>query len=182
MDHARKSQLEKRIFAGLLVVFGVGLVSMLKSFWHAPAGPAVVQTPPRLQEAETSAASQERALHAQLAKISKAGDQPPIRYTASDFRDPLVSLLPKPEAASPAAGGAAQTRPAETPVAPAVSVEGMFWGGPRPQVLIDGQLYDIGDTVGGSRIAAITREGVTVVKQGETFVLQPPAVMMEHGR
>ena len=193
MDDARKSQLEKRIFTGLLVVFGVGLVSMLKSFWHAPArlpaprvsgqaGPPVVQTPTRLPEAATSAASQELSPHAELVKTSEAGERPPIQYTASDFRDPLVSLLPKPEVESPAAGGAAETRAVETPMAPAVSVEGMFWGGPRPQVLIDGQLYDIGETVGGSQIMAITREGVTVVKQGATFVLQPPSRMMEHGR
>ena len=66
----------------------------------------------------------------------------------------------------------------------------MFWGGARPQVLIDGQLYDLGDTVQDSQIVGITRDGVTVVSQGVTFVLQPPRTaeasaqqpMMEHGR
>ena len=129
MDDARKSRLEKGIFIGLVVVFGVGLVSMLQSFWHAPARPPVVQTPTRpLPEAATSAASQELSPHAELVKTSDAGERPPIQYTASDFRDPLVSLLPKPEVESPAAGGAAETRAVETPVAPAVHVEGMFWG------------------------------------------------------
>lgn len=182
MDDARKSQVEKRIFAGLLVVFGIGLLSMLKSFWRAPAPPPVVQTPPRLQEVAASAASQERSPRAELAQSSGAGDRPPIEYTAGDFRDPLVSLLPAPTVESSAADGAAQAPPSETPVAPAVSVAGVFWGGPRPQVLIDGRLYNIGDTVGGSRIVAITREGVTVVNQSATFVLRPPSVMMEHGR
>ncbi len=181
MDDARRSQVEKRIFAGLLVVFGVGLVSMLKSFWHAPAprqpsGQAGRQTPSRLQGAVMPAASQRLSPHAEPPKTSEAGDQSPIRYTASSFRDPLVSLLPAPKAEPPPAEGAAQIRPPETPVAPAVSVKGMFWGGPHPQVLIDGQLYNIGDTVGGSQIVAIAREGVTVVKQGATFVLQPPVV------
>ena len=177
MDDARKSQVEKRIFAGLLVVFGIGLLSMLKSFWRAPAPrpqSGVVQAPTRLQAVATSAAPQE------LAQTSGAGDRPPIEYTASDFRDPLVSLLPTPEVESSAAD-VAQTPPQETPVAPAVSVEGVFWGGPRPQVLIEGRLYGIGDTVGGSQIVAITREGVTVVNQGATFVLQPLSGMMEHG-
>ena len=180
MDDARKSQVEKRIFAGLLVVFVIGLLNMLKSVWRPQSG--VVQTPTRLQAVVTSAASQELSPRAQLAQTSGVGDRPPIEYTAGDFRDPLVSLLPTPKVESSVADGAAQTPPPETPVAPAVSVEGVFWGGSRPQVLIDGRLYGIGDTVGGSRIVAITREGVTVVNQSATFVLQPPSVLMEHGR
>lgn len=183
MDQARKLQLEKVIFAGLLLIFGVGLINMLNVFRPAPARraiPASVGRPP------TQPAPVRTVVEAPIPMVS--GERMPAHYTASQYRDPLVSLLPQPKSERAPEQAAEQPKPVV--VAPALKVEGMLWGGRRPQVLIDGRLYQIGDTVQHSQIMDISRDGVTVMSQGATFVLRPPATaetsprrpMMEHGR
>lgn len=185
MDHAKKALMQKAVFAGLLVVLGLGIMNTLKFVLPAPGARVAAPAAPAPREVEAHQTVEQMRQKALLADATRV----PIQYTAGNYRDPLVSLLPQPKAETPAASVQAQA-PKPVPTAPNVRIEGMLWGGRRPQVLIDGKLYEIGDTVQDSEIVGITRDGVTVVNQGTTFVLRPPRAanasaqrpMMEHGR
>lgn len=52
---------------------------------------------------------------------------------------------------------------------PPVNVQGIIWGGANSQVIVDGEVYSMGDVMGNGRIVAIDREGVTVVFSGWMF-------------
>lgn len=100
---------------------------------------------------------------------TEAGTPSRVQYTADSFRDPLISLLPSESST------ASQPKPVPTsPLGihpPALTIQGFIWGGPRPQAVIDGDVYDVGETVGGARIVAIDQQGVTVDVQGSIFQL-----------
>lgn len=98
-----------------------------------------------------------------------------VAYTAETLRDPMMSLLPAPAgttlAESQAAAGGTQPSPTEA-VAPLL-VQGLVWGGGRPQALIGGRLYEVGEFIGGAKILAITRDGVTVSHGGIQRLWEP---------
>ncbi len=99
-----------------------------------------------------------------------ADSQPAVEYTADGTRDPFVSLLPTVEARPMARSD--RVVPSGSPPmvsAPSVNLEGVVWGGPRPQAVIDGEVYDLGDVVQGARITAIDRQGVTGELQGQAI-------------
>jgi len=175
----RKVKVEQRILLGLLLVFACVLLGTLRSL-----GLLGRRTPPANSLSGVSAVPGAlQRFHERmggdlpeepLASAKSVGAGAPVQYTSSELRDPLVSLVP-------------ENKPVEQPVPepvvgipvgpppqpPAVTVQGMIWGGARPQVLIDSQLYNVGDTVQGARIVSIGREGVTVAIQGATFLLSP---------
>ena len=71
------------------------------------------------------------------------------------------------------------TRPADF-VASQVAAEGeqsslrvqsLLLGKHRRLAVINGQSYSVGDSVGGAKITAINKTGVTVVRQGEKIQL-----------
>lgn len=185
MGASGKLKLEQYIFAGLLVILALGVVNMLNTLRPAPHPPAM----PALAPTGQSQPEPARMTPAE-ARIVATGERAPVEYTAGQFRDPLVSLLPQPAAESVPGQVAEEEAVKPLAVAPRLKIEGMFWGGPHPQVLIEGRLYQIGDTVDESHIVEISREGVTVISQGTTFVLRPPDMaeesaqgpVMEHGR
>lgn len=181
MDPERKRKLERVVFVGLVAVFLLGLMNMLKGSHRSPARPRPISSAPALAPKAvapgpshgTPAPSWTRSGGSGLPE-GAIGTR--IQYTAEDFRDPLVSLLPNPKQDSRAALATEEQAVKPPPTAPMLMIQGMLWGGQRPQVLIDGKLYEVGDTVQGSQIVEIGREGVAVVNQGATFVLRPPAM------
>ncbi len=105
----------------------------------------------------------------------------PLQYTASALRDPLRSLLAREPAGRPSpdqgsSGGYAVVSP-PAPQPPAVTVQGLVWGGGTPQAIIDGQVYGVGEQVQGAIIVVIDDRGVEVEVQGQTFWLRisPPS-------
>ena len=51
-----------------------------------------------------------------------------------------------------------------------VQLQGILWDGDNPQVILQGEVYGLGDLLAGSaRIVAITKQGVTVNKEGRFF-------------
>lgn len=92
------------------------------------------------------------------------------RYTATSSRDPLLSVLPTdaPEALRQQSALEAARLP--SPLAPSdLSIEGLIWDGPRPQAVIGGEVYDVGDTVQGATIVSIDHTGVVGTFQGATI-------------
>jgi hypothetical protein len=190
MDASRKTTLEQRLVIVLLVIFAVVLLNSLKTL--RGSGKPKTQAANPITAVQQSIPKVVRQLREQIEEVTHqaqaprgdAADHPasaPVQYTASNLRDPLISLLPKEDQAGQGKPGKAdRTSPPPPPAQPpAVAVQGMVWGGPRPQALIDGELYEVGDAVQGARIVAIDRNGVTVELQGSTFHLTTPSAAAE---
>jgi len=62
---------------------------------------------------------------------------------------------------------------------PKLVVQGIFWGIASPQVLINRQILSVGDEIEGTKILAVTKEGVTVSYQGQKYKLELPTT--DHG-
>jgi len=99
------------------------------------------------------------------------------RYTASAVRDPLQSLLPGESAPTASARSTAAhsrshaTRPPQPPPSlPTLLFQGRFWGGKAPIAIINGDVYGVGETVGGATIRAIDDRGVELEFGGATYL------------
>ena len=107
-------------------------------------------------------------------RVETPRERPDYTAEAQARRDPMVSLLPS-DAASHDATTTVQIPFGEqkpgAPQLPTLLVHGIVWGTARPQALINGGLYEIGDTVEGARIVSIERRGVTVEAGGTRAVL-----------
>lgn len=185
-----KSQLQWMGVAVLLMIFAGTLSHALKrpqahrSLKMGRAS-ALPQLPPRLAYTSPTPEAVEQQVdgHPDSAEAKPAGSEPAeaslptVQYTADAFRDPLVSRLPS------AASQQVIVIPPENhmpmpqlePPPPTFTIEGVVWGGPRPQAVIDGTVYDVGDTVQGARIMAIDRTGVTGTMLGRTIRWRPEA-------
>lgn len=109
-------------------------------------------------------------VHLEAAAPQVTAGLPKVEYTADSLRDPFVSLLPTGQSAiakvvTPGEGGEGSS--GEPATFPALKVQGIIWGGARPQAVIDGEVYDVGDTVQGTRIIGIDHTGVTGEVKGQ---------------
>jgi hypothetical protein len=175
MDAAAKAQLEKRAVIGLAVVFLVVLVrGPMKSlgFFQAKAGLPSVEPVPKVTVAKSVGGMLREGWDKLDYKIDtlapKESDSPmPVdaAYSASGLRDPLKSLLPKPTPAELAGEAAPPVK--EPPPPPAITIQGLVWGGSEPQAIIGGKLYRVNDTVDGAKILSIQRGGITIEHLGK---------------
>ncbi|MBI2104710.1 MAG: hypothetical protein HYT90_03890 [Candidatus Omnitrophica bacterium] len=200
MDAAKKTELEKRVVIGLAGLFavtffvgplrGLGLFSRpSRATSAAPAAPVtekVSMSSPlgaMMRQDWQQQADQQAGAPAEVPPV-RAADPP--RYTAQHLRDPLKSLLPEePVALSqqepPAAAKAGVTPPAAGPRSgsarsdspPKLEVQGVIWGAPEPQAIINDRVYRLDDMVDGGRIRAISQDGVTVEYQGQSVSYAP---------
>lgn len=161
MTLPKKIQRELLVVFLLVGVFALTLSGALKNagvFRPRVSKPAATMTP-RVQQASAATTT------TITTPLVKSADQP--RYTAYELRDPLQSLLPEshqPGLSSPT--GSAQVSASKVPTPPSLVLEGVVWGGPEPQAIIDGAVYGVGDVVQGVLITAIGRTGMTVDFQG----------------
>lgn len=169
MSLSKKNQRELLFVVMLLGVFALTLSGAFKNagvFTSRASGP-VMGTTSRARQAAPPATVPAQA------PVVKPADQ--ARYTASDLRDPLQSLLPEPR--TPDA-----TRPQESPAVsarapsllPSLRLEGVVWGGAVPQAIIGQGVYGVGAAVEGATIKSIGREGITVEFQGQTMHVAVP--------
>ena len=69
------------------------------------------------------------------------------------------------------------SRPAPPPASlPKLELQGIVWGTPKPQVIINRQILSVGDTIQEARIVAVTREGVMVSSGGQEVLLKLPGL------
>lgn len=61
---------------------------------------------------------------------------------------------------------------------PALSVQGIVWGGILPQAIINNKVLRVGDTIEGARITGIDKNGVTLFFDNRQYNLTPssPAI------
>lgn len=181
-----KVRVQQILVGGMLVVLAIRLPVLLRSVGLLGQPPSRTSASGVMPTAHSQAppsvpgAVQKSVEPAKGAAPESAGAieplVPAVTYTAETVRDPLVSLLTKkdaepPQAASSAGSGAGA--PAVPPQPPPVRVDGVIWGGARPQALLNGQAYEVGDMVAGAKIVAITQQGVTVEIGGARFLMSP---------
>ena len=162
------------VLAGVLFVSRLKGGGLFKSPWSGNVTPApapVTGEPQRTVELQPPSSP--------LVTLSSAS-----HYTASDLRDPLKSFLPQ---ITPSSLGATSFQPGgaggsgrsatsaayQRPPAPSLTVQGVVWGGPRPQAIINGRVYNIGDVVGGGKIVEINRHGVSLDVEGTRVMFSP---------
>ena len=184
MDPQKRTQLEKGLVLGLLVVLAFFVIRALNQFgvpikfpFVVPGAPpglgrsvsvvqqaitSTLQSPPQMASATVTAEHND-------GQLSAAVDMP--LYTAQSLRDPMKSLLPDPQAPPPLPPSSPSSPTKEIPF-PALAIQGLLWGGPTPSVIINNEVYTIGQSVQGVMIKTISREGVTVEFQGHVRQLE----------
>lgn len=103
-------------------------------------------------------------------QISGMIARPVVEYNAGGLRDPFLSPRRKPEE-KPVAGEMEDLGPRTekkiNSISPGESfrnlkLQGMIWGGPVPQAIINGEVVTVGDKIDGVEIMKIEKEGVTL--------------------
>ncbi len=51
------------------------------------------------------------------------------------------------------------------------TIQGLVWNAKNPQVIINGKVLKVGDTLGNAEVLAITREGVKIRQEGREVFL-----------
>ncbi|TAN59418.1 hypothetical protein EPN16_07200 [bacterium] len=107
-----------------------------------------------------------------------------IKYIASGQRDPFENQLPRLEPEPDVfQEPEAEIEVPEAPVVPPeITVGGIVSGGTIPQAVIQEKVVRVGDAIGGARITKITKEGVEVVYEGETFMFPAPSREVKPGQ
>jgi hypothetical protein len=86
-------------------------------------------------------------------------------YTASDLRDPFKSFLPK---TSVSRSSSVILREISR-----LDLSGIMWGEDLPLAIINGKVYKVGDSISGIKIVEISKQGVLLKYQEESFILKP---------
>lgn len=173
MDATKKERLEQRAVIGLigvfLIVFATG--PMKRMGWlkggYAPAG--VMGAAMNGMGTAPSGSPGHAVGHASTPSAAAAGplSTAPALYAAQELRDPMMNVLPIPQA-TPEQSTAEAPMPVSEPLKPAppaLRIQGVVWGGSAPKAIIDGRIYGINDMVGTRRIVAIERGSVTVMDE-----------------
>ncbi len=110
----------------------------------------------------------------------------PVDYTGAQYRDPLELPIelrtPIKSVAETAIEKGRKIEKEEEIVLPAFTVQGMVWGGVRPQALINEGLCEKGDIIKDAEIADITKEGVTLIYKNKKFIIQPTIKLQKIGQ
>jgi len=177
MAIGRKNIFEGVVVAALLIVLGFSVIRTLASL--KPAKSLQPASVPKSVSAKSLTASPPESSSGAVKLQEPLGEAPPdpapmgTTYRADTLRDPLVSLLPSEHSLE--AGTQRAHDPEQEPSSPSpqVVVQGLIWGGERPQAVINGEVYDVGDTIEGARIVSISGTGVTMDVAGSTLHVAP---------
>ncbi|MFH1867882.1 MAG: general secretion pathway protein GspB [Candidatus Omnitrophota bacterium] len=157
-----KEKREKIILAIIIPIFLIGLGY---SFMHGRT---------KSQDAGTDGINiiekeQEMGLHAQAdAEISIPDGILEVKYEGSG-KDPLKDLMQE----------YLKTQKYEEPKLvmgemplPDLKIQGLLWKSDMPQVIVNGQVLKLGDTIEGVKISDIKKEGITVEHGGRSVFIK----------
>ncbi len=200
MDTVKRANFEKRLVLILVILFSFTLLGALKNagilkipgFVKAATAASPKQTTAPLAAADSSPSAQAEPVAPLEVQTSvtepkrSSASQAVAGYTAQDLRDPLKDLLPQPSrgptqtvstssyggsnASSTLNPSVSSTRPLAISE---LSLQGLIWGGPQPQAIINHQTYKVGDRLQSGRIVSITRQGVVIEQAGDNTLLSP---------
>lgn len=91
----------------------------------------------------------------------------PFFVYSQEYRDPFVSLLPKEE---PKKTKEKKEVKEEYISPPEITVEGVLWGTDKPEAIIDGKVYVVGDYLDKeTKIYKIEKNEVYILHKGKVF-------------
>lgn len=96
-------------------------------------------------------------------------NRPTVEYKAEGLEDPFESKEEKAEQKDTPK----RTAP-ERPL-PEFKIQGIIWGGPIPQAIINEKVLKLNDIIEEARIVGIGKEGVTVIFDGREYKIAAPA-------
>ncbi len=94
--------------------------------------------------------------------------RPKVDYSAQGLRDPFMGKGGQ-------SGTGEEVNPVEKKPLPALTVQGVIWGGNFPQAIINNKVLKVGDTIEGVKIKAIAKEGIIVLFEGSESAISSPA-------
>lgn len=95
--------------------------------------------------------------------------RPRVEYKAQGLKDPF--LPPLIEKKTDASGPKAE----EVKPLPALTVQGLIWGGEFPQAIVNSKVVRIGDRIGEVEVTGIAKDGLTVFFANREYKLPSPA-------
>ncbi len=94
-----------------------------------------------------------------------------------EARDPFKRLLPEKRKVTQTSGaGQKKIRKTGEDITLEVRVDGVFWGTEKPQAIIDGEVYIVGDKLKNNPDAVITKienNAVTIILEEKVFIFSP---------
>lgn len=185
MSAAKKADTQKKIVIGLAAVFliamvkNLGLVRLPVAGSSKPMGESVNMTKTLSQTFADHWNEVNQGFNALTGQAAPpVAPKSTLIYSAQNLRDPLASLLPKPAPAPTVPEQQAvieEAKPPEPP--PQIVIKGIWWEGGQPKALINNAIYGVGESIGGARITAIARDGVTLEFHGEVLHASIPSAL-----
>jgi hypothetical protein len=99
-----------------------------------------------------------------------AEEYPKVEYTSSQMgiRDPFESYIIRQQAQP-----GTQVPQYVSVSLPSMSVQGMVWGGKYGQAIINNQVVKVGESINGAELVSVSKDGIKLLYQGQTFILAP---------
>lgn len=99
--------------------------------------------------------------------------RPYLEYNAYNLRDPFEDLLARKEAEELKKKAEAEKDTTVTPLS--LTIQGVVWGGPTPQAIINDRVVKKGDLIEEAEIIDIAKDGVTILYKKRIYRLSSPA-------
>lgn len=129
-----------------------------------PPAPAAVVPPGPVQGRAEPLPSADR---------QEAAARPTLEYSAEQLRDPFVEIITEDTGLAKMEGNKSQQEQKKS--LPALTVQGLIWGGSLNQAIINNKVVKAGDTLEGARIVSIEKEGILVLFEGQQYSIPAPA-------
>ena len=94
---------------------------------------------------------------------------PSVEYTAESLKDPFLEFGKKQEP------DVVEKTQVQVKPLPALAIQGIVWGGPMPQAIINGKVFKVGDTIAEAKITGIDKDGVELFYAGRSYSISSPA-------
>ena len=95
--------------------------------------------------------------------------RPKVEYKAEGLKDPFQPFITEKETVKTVTPSLPSKK-----TLPALTVQGLIWGGDFPQAIINNKLVKIGDSVEEAEVTAIEKDGVTLLYTNRTYKLPSP--------
>lgn len=89
--------------------------------------------------------------------------RPLVEYTSSTLRDPFQGVNTR-----PASGSQAQVQVKELP---AMTVQGIMWGGKFNQAIVNSKVIKAGDSIEGAQVVSIEKNKIVLIYESRKYTL-----------